>query len=242
MSMNLTSLSLPSPDPSRLAAFYQETLGFPTKRVTDGIFEVRAGHSLIRVVAGSATPGSHHFAFTIPMQKFATAKAWLAARTELLSREGRDEFHFDPPFGPARSIYFSDPDRSILELIARQWLKPSDRDHFDPVGDIAGIGEIAVPVTSVPDAVDQLTRQWKLQPVLDGRDFAAVGDAHGMFILVTPNRVWFPTDGKLPNAAPLDIGVRIDSLDRAKSVLFSNQTVATIVDVPDFDGSLSLGL
>lgn len=207
MTISFTSLILPSRDPARLAAFYRETLELPTKRVADGIFEVKAGRSLIRVVAGSGTPGSHHFAFTISARKFATAKAWLAARTELLSRECRDEFHFDPPFGPARSIYFSDPDGSILELIARHWPTPSDRDHFDPIGGIAGIGEIAVPVTSVPDAVAQLRDQWKLHPVLEGPDFAAVGDSSGMFILVTPKRVWFPTDSQLPNAAPLHIGV-----------------------------------
>lgn len=226
--MDITSLVLPSPDPRRLAMFYRETLRLPTTEVGDGVFEVMAGHSVLRVIAGPRLPGAHHLAFAIPTAKFASAKAWLGARTELLTREGQDEFEFEPPFGPARSVYFSDPDGTVLELIARRWPTPSEGDDFDPVGDIGGLAEIAVPVTSVRAAVEHLAQRLDLQAVLDGEEFAAVGDARGMFILVTPERAWFPTNDRVPNPAPLAIDITTSGNSDGSSVRFSNHTVATL--------------
>lgn len=224
--MLLTSVTLSSRHPHRLASFYEQTLHFPTRQVSEASFKVKVGHSLLRLVNGPTGPGSHHLAFTIPAPKLAAAKAWLGARTELYVRDGQDQFHFDPPFGPADSVYFGDPDGSVLELIARAWPTATADDGFNPVGDIAGLGEVAVPVTSVQVAVQQLMQR-NLAPVLIGQEFAAIGDDHGMFILVTPERVWFPTEDRRPNSAPLQVRASVVQPDSAELIRFSNDTVAT---------------
>jgi hypothetical protein len=48
-----------------------------------------------------------------------------------------------------------------------------------------------------------------LEAVLDGSDFAAVGDYAGMLIIVFVGRTWFPTDGLIPETTPL--GITIDA-------------------------------
>lgn len=225
--MILVSIMLPSPDPRRLADFYQDVLELPTRQVGD-VFDVRVGQSTLRLSSGPDRDESHHLAFTIPTSKLPAAKTWLSDRVELLSRDGRTEFTFDPPFGPAVSVYFIDPDGSILELIARDWPVPGGGSNFDPVADIAVVGEAAIPITSVSDGVDQLGRLWGLQPILDSPEFAAVGDHHGMFILVKPQRPWFPTENQLPNTSPLTISVDLGTGLQVPPITFANGSVATV--------------
>ena len=49
-----------------------------------------------------------------------------------------------------------------------------------------------------------------------------------MFILVAPERVWFPTNDRVPNAAPLAIDITTGGNAAGSSVRFSNHTVATL--------------
>jgi catechol 2,3-dioxygenase-like lactoylglutathione lyase family enzyme len=220
--MLITSVVLPSPDPGRLVSFYSEVLGLPTAGSV-----VTAGHSTIRVVDGPTAPGSHHLAFSVPLGKVPATRTWLANRAELLVRDGRDLFTFDPPFGPAESLYFADPDGSVLELIGRDGPSPAAGSGFDPIVDITGVAEVAIPVAAVPEAVDLLTTLWSLPPVLASPEFAAVGDRAGMFILVRPERPWFPTADRLPNLTPLAIDVDTGHSGGPRTLIFANQTTAT---------------
>jgi hypothetical protein len=222
--MDFTQLTVPSANPARLATFYRELLQLPVTTVTDG-FNVTVGRTHLHVTGGPDTGRSHHFAFTIATARFASAKAWLTSRTPLLARDGQDEFHFDAPFGPADSVYFSDPDGSVLELIARDSAPNTDGGGFQPARDIVGLGEVAVPVASVPVAVEQLNRRWGLEAILSGPDFAAVGDHRGMFILATPNRPWLPTTDRLPNPTPLQVEATFER--DVAPFEFSNHTTAT---------------
>src|SRR5690606_37168328 len=84
---------------------------------------VKAGSTdLVFMQAPSEFEGGYHFAFNIPENQFAAAKAWISSRVPLLRDEnGQDEFHSES--WNSHSVYFKDAMGNVLEFIARHNLK-----------------------------------------------------------------------------------------------------------------------
>jgi catechol-2,3-dioxygenase len=122
-----------------------------------------------------------HFAVNVPVDRFDEAVAWARGRTELL--------HEDVPFPAwrARSAYYYDPGGNIVELIAR------DRVPGEEL--LLEVSEVGLPVEDVGAAVGFLESELGL-PHFDGdrESFSAVGDDHGLFIVVPVGRAWLFTD------------------------------------------------
>jgi catechol-2,3-dioxygenase len=137
------------------------------------------GATRLRFVPGQAA--CSHFAVNVPPQRFEEAVAWAASRAELL--------HEDVPFPAwqARSAYYYDPGGNIVELIARDRVPGADL--------LLEVSEVGLPVTDVGDAVEFLESELGL-PEFDGdrERFSAVGDDHGLFIVVPVGRPWLFTD------------------------------------------------
>lgn len=200
--MHIATVTLPTPNPDAVAAFYRDVLDLP---VTGR--QVSVGHSRIELTDAEESPGSQHLAFNIPADSFTAAKEWLRARTPLLTRDEQEEFHFGPPVD-ADSVYFLDPDGTILELIARAAVPAAHRAGEFDAGQIVGVSEVGVPVRSVPETVEQLGIRLGLTPLVRiGDGFAAVGDQDGLLILVLPERPLLPTEDRVLNRTP----VRIES-------------------------------
>lgn len=120
-------------------------------------------------VRGDPTP--HHFAFHT-----ASLEPW---RQRLDVTEEHDFADWDG----ARAVYFRDPESSVGELIARP----------EPWTELA-LAEVGLPVDDVAAAVDALAevgigayREW-------GGEFAPLGTAAGLLIVVRTGRGWFPYD------------------------------------------------
>lgn len=189
--MHITRVSLPVLDPGRAAAFYGEVLELPTDLDQQGA-AVQIGSSVLELRPSSVPVGSHHLAFTIPTGSFAQARSWLSARLPLLDRDGVDEFE-GPPSWNSRSLYFGGPERSVLELIERRDLAGAPATTFTS-STIVNLSEVGVAVSDVVRTVKDLSSAG-LQSYGDAASpgFAAVGDAHGLLILVSPGRPWLPT-------------------------------------------------
>lgn len=114
--MRMNDVVLPTRDIDRTGRFYREALGLPVDREPDTLV-VTVGRSRI-VFEQAGFDGSQHLAFTIPTGIFAQAKEWIAARAELVTRDGADEFE-GPPGWDSRSVYFDGADGQILELMQR---------------------------------------------------------------------------------------------------------------------------
>ncbi|WFR66431.1 hypothetical protein P9139_16610 [Curtobacterium flaccumfaciens] len=83
------------------------------------------------------------------------------------------------------------------------------------------MSEIGIALPDVPGAVEVL-RPWGLEPYGNppAADFAAVGDVHGLLILVSPDRQWFPTLDRAPSSAPVVVDVGLgETLELADGVL-----------------------
>ena len=147
------------------------------------------GASRLRFEPGPAV--CSHFAVNVPPQRFEEAMAWARDRVELVD----DDVPF--PAWRARSAYFFDPGGNIVELIARE--RAPGEDLF------LEISEVGLPVTDVGAAVEWLESELGL-PHFSGnrRDFSAVGDDRGLFIVVPVGRPWLFTEEPAP-----DVPVRV---------------------------------
>ena len=131
----------------------------------------------------------------MPGTQFAEAKAWLAQRVPLhRDATGADEFAFTD--WDAHAAYFFDPLGNIVEIIARHALPDAGVQPFTSAG-LRCVSEIGLPVPNVRRAVTQ-TCEAAQADVYRGPgsdEFAAVGDEHGLMIVVRRGRPWFPDTG-----------------------------------------------
>jgi hypothetical protein len=143
------------------------------------------GATRVRFAPGPAV--CSHFAINVG--DFVGAVAWARGRAgELL----RDDVPF--PDWRARALYFYDPAGNLVELIARE------RAPGDAL--LIGVSEVGLPVADVGVAVEFLEAELGL-PHFSGNkeDFSAVGDDHGLFILVPVGRPWLFTDRPASDAS-----------------------------------------
>ncbi|MBM7411119.1 catechol 2,3-dioxygenase-like lactoylglutathione lyase family enzyme [Clavibacter michiganensis] len=200
--MIIHAVTLPARDTAEVADAYR-ALGFPV-RTTDDAVEVQIGPSRLRFAPDPAYRGAHHLAFTIPTGAFASARAWLGERAEIIAPGGREEFA-GPGTWDSRSVYFRGPDAQVLELIERRALAPDGL----PTGpfrasDVVSVSEVGIVVDDVPAAVG-LLEEAGLHPyggfATDG--FAAVGDVDGLVILVARDRAWVPEGTQVAADVPV---------------------------------------
>lgn len=134
-----------------------------------------------------------HWALNVAPDRFEEAVAFAAERVELL--------HDDIPFEAwgARSAYFFDPAGNIVELIARERAPGSDL--------LLEVSEVGLPVDDVGVAVEFLEREAGLPHFSgDRREFSAIGDDRGLFIVVPVGRPWLFTDRPAPDH-PLEVTI-----------------------------------
>jgi hypothetical protein len=137
------------------------------------------GASRVRFEPGPAV--CSHFAVNVPPDRFEEAVDWARTRAELVED--------DVPFEAwrARAAYYFDPVGNLVELIARERAPGTDL--------LIEVSEVGLPVADVGTAVDFLEAELDLPHFSGDRaNFSAVGDDHGLFILVPVGRAWLFTD------------------------------------------------
>lgn len=129
----------------------------------------------------------------------------MSQRVSLLQEGSEDEFEFTS--WNAHAVYFYDPAGNIVEYIVRHNLKQIASDTFTDK-DILGISEVGLPVTDVSAAAFWLEHNLSLPRFKgDGESFQPMGDEHGLFILVSLGRKWFPTQHKA-KAFPVTVKIK----------------------------------
>ena len=87
----------------------------------------------------------------------------------------------------ARAAYYFDPVGNLVELIARERAPGAEL--------LIEVSEVGLPVADVGAAVEHLESELGLPHFSGDREsFSAVGDDHGLFILVPVGRAWLFTD------------------------------------------------
>ena len=200
--MKITRVSAQVRDTSAAAEFFENILGLGVEGVP-GAVVVRIGTTLLELAENPCAEGDHHFAVTIPSNKFAEAKRWLQERTVLLGTLETYEFECSPAWN-ARSLYFAGPDRCVLELIIRRDLDNGTIGPFTS-DDLLCISEVGVASSDVLAMAAFLDDGLEIRSygADSGSTFSPVGDTDGLLILVNPGRAWFPTTDCLAESSPI---------------------------------------
>src|SRR5690606_29517473 len=131
--MKIERLKIGSTELEDQLHFYRNILGLEILHQDDNSFEVRAGYSTLEFhLQKDATP--YHIAFHIPSHQEEQALFWLKDRTSILQDKGKEIVDF--PNWNARSVYFHDADKNILEFISRRHCFPAETDAFTAEGSV----------------------------------------------------------------------------------------------------------
>jgi catechol 2,3-dioxygenase-like lactoylglutathione lyase family enzyme len=204
--MQICDLQLVTPALIQQYDFYTRVLDFVVLQETPDMFVVQAGVSRLTFTRTSnARIGIAHVAFNIPENQFPAAKQWLRERTPLLrDAKGADEFFIEG--WDAHTLYFTDPDGNLLELIARHTLSLTSDRPFSGQS-IVNISEIGIATEDVLAQVAAIEERIGAAVYRGpGSDsFTPVGDEEGLFIVVKRGRMWFPDTGIPAEQIPITV-------------------------------------
>ena len=170
--------------PLDLRPFYGGELGLPLDGDAIVIGETRLRFD---VEEGGAF---YHFALLVPGDRFGAAVEWAQQRVELLG----DVFEFEN--WDAEAVYFHDPARNIVELIAHHGLEENGRSGPFAADELVGVSELGVvgdPRGLLRGFEGQGLSLW--DGTVDEPDrLAFIGEKGRTLILAPPGRGWLPTD------------------------------------------------
>jgi len=173
-------------------AFYRKQMGMQCGLTTERL-TVIAGSTKLIFTPKKNFHGGYHYAFSIPEGALSGALAFLKKNTSMFYSYDDDSYIADFPKWKARSLFFSDADGNVVELIARKGDGEYTDENFD-VAAIISLSEIGLGCQSPRHLAMQLRAQAGLEEYDKGRDyFKAVGDRYGLFILSSPVRNWYPS-------------------------------------------------
>ena len=177
--------------------FYHRQLGLRLLEDRHDRLAIAAGQTTLTFVPTPAVPTEpfYHFAFNIPENKILAAYHWQRERTSLLPIPSRLR---DPQFPDevvnyahwnAHSVFFFDPAGNVVEYIARHDLENATTGDFGP-DDVLYTSEIAFVTDDVPDLAQRLGEIAGVTQYRGGDDqFIALGDAHGLLLVMKRGRV-----------------------------------------------------
>lgn len=227
--MRIQELTLYGIDLEELQRFYCAVLGMrEIEPYWTGRLMVQAGETRLAFVSATQeVKPRYHFAFDVHPDRLEEAVRWLRERGGLLtSKDGESRFHSE--MWNADNVYFSDPEGNILELIARHTLaleNATSRSQADDerrrlanrpfsVLEIVAVTEIGLATDTVVDTVGALIERMPGLKTYSGEGsdtFTAVGDVHGLFIIVRRGRIWFPDTGVPADFVPIEALVELEN-------------------------------
>lgn len=206
--MKIEFLKLFSPNVEAQLRFYKEVLELPVKKLSEVGFQVSTEFTILEFEQQeNATP--YHVAFHIPALQEEKALKWLKGRVEILP-DGDQEI-IDFPAWNARSLYFYDPDKNILEFISREHLFQREIESFSAES-ILGISEIGLATSNVEEKFNFLNEEFGLTKFTgDYEHFCATGDDEGLFIIINKaQKDWIPVGDKA-FSSPFEIKISIQN-------------------------------
>lgn len=207
--MKFREITLPVHDPSRWTSWLTDVPELPALSGSG----VRLGWTTLRFSpAPEPPPGTtlgHHLAFAVPTGTVEDAARRIVDATgqPLLDDDGTTVIDRGGNW-TSRSIYFTGPENSVLELIEHAD-RPADTDTDQATGllQLLGVAEIGLGVPDVAASGDNLqAHDGDRLPYGFGdparRVIAAYGDIDGAIVLARDDRPWYPTQDTFPVTHP----------------------------------------
>jgi len=177
--------------------FYNTTLAVETEMMNKEEVSFLIGTTRLVFKKSAVQQPNYHLAFDIPNNKLEEAFNWLAERTLLLPVTESSKFASFESWN-ATSIYFYDNNKNLLELICRADLLNESALPFSSNA-LLYISEIGIVTDNVQEMADELIDKYGLayyDKQTKQENFVVLGDETGLFILVSPDRNWYPTTKK----------------------------------------------
>jgi len=197
MTMDIQEIEILTDDLSETETFYSGMLGLSLTRKGQNSISFLAGQSILTFTKSIKLNPKYHFAFNIPHNKLDEAIIWSKSKFNLLENADNGIVANFESWN-AKSIYFYDNNKNILEFIARFDLHNSTDKTFD-ISSIQSISEIGIVVDSPMMLADKLVKEINLNFFEKGtksEKFVALGNDNGLFVIVETNRNWYPTEEK----------------------------------------------
>ncbi|MCP9199737.1 VOC family protein [Gramella sp. GC03-9] len=189
--MKINKLTVYSSRIKKLLKFYRDELGFEIREYAEKSFELKLGYSVLRFeYREHATP--YHIALHVPDRQEEEVLQWV--ETNLGALKNNEEKIIDFSNWHAKSVYFYDADRNIMEFISRRDFSKPESAIFEPVN-IVGIAEIGLATDDVEQKFRKMKEEIGLQK-FDGdlERFCAIGNPEGLVITINKDlKDWFPT-------------------------------------------------
>jgi len=204
--MQITELRLKTADLESQREFYAHVLRLPVIAERGGRLTLQAGATQLVFEYEAGWRGHYHFAFDLPQNQFAAARAWITQRTPLIKLDGQDSFDFKD--WNAHSLYFFDAASNIVEFIARH-NQPNAASAPFSERSLLHISEIGLATDDVQATVAALQSRLGLG-IYDGEGsdaFTAVGGEDGLFIVVQRGRAWYPNTGIAAAVLPVTVAL-----------------------------------
>ncbi len=197
--------------------FYRDKLNFKITDYTEDYFEVEIGYSTIRFqYKENAT--AYHIAFHIPDNQHKLALEWVKERIPVLHANGQEIVDFLA--WSAKSLYFYDEDKNIMEFISRDSFSKPESALFSE-NSIVGISEVGLVTENITEKFEFLNSNFQLEKY-DGdfEHFCAIGDDEGLLITINQKlKDWFPIDDK---AYKSEFEIEFTHNGKKHSLIFEN--------------------
>jgi len=181
-----------------LAEFYSSILELQVHEISEKEIQTNIGSTALVFSETKETEPFYHFAINVPANKIEEARTWLNNKVKLLWMNDYKSDIADFVNWRAKSAYFYDPAGNILELIARFDLDNETTKVFSSK-QFLSISEVGLVLNqeTFESTTNRLLQDYSLsyfakQPPLP--QFRAIGDDHGLFIVVPEHRNWYPTN------------------------------------------------
>lgn len=198
ITMKILEIKLLSDDLLETERFYSEILGLELLSKNKNSISFKAGSSKLSFMKSEKINPTYHFAFNIPNNKLQQAITWAYTRVNLIPIED-DEVIADFKNWNAKSIYFYDINKNILEFIARFDLENQIKGDFSSE-EIQSISEVGLIADSPGKLAEELIQKYDLSYFEKGAQverFKTLGTDEGLIIIVQSNHDWYPTKQKV---------------------------------------------
>lgn len=193
--MEILELTLLTNDINETEKFYNKRLGLPISGKDATSVSFLTQNSKLTFKKSSSQNPFYHFAFTIPNNRIEDALSWAKRKVNAIDIEPGIKIA-DFAGWNAKSFYFLDNNKNILEFIARFDLDNKSDLGFDS-SSILCVSEIGIPSDHVVSEAQQTSEKYGIayfskQPALE--NFTVLGDDNGLFIFAETKRHWYPTN------------------------------------------------
>ena len=192
--MKIQELFLYTNNITETEKFYSEILELTIIKKSTNHIAFRIGNSILNF-ENSNKEYKYHYAINIPSNQILSALIWTSKKIDLI-KINNPEIIVSFDNWNAKSIYFYDNNKNIVELIAKKDLLINSTNEFSE-NSLLSINEIGIGTVNPQNIFNYIKQYLNFPKYKKGpfrEDFIAQGFEECLFVISKNNRYWYPTN------------------------------------------------